>query len=224
MTAQSTKDLKIDMVDSTTPSLSLTANGVTKGNPTIVSVVDATGVQVGDIMRFGSDSTGFPELDGLDWVVGGVSANDITVIGLDTTSSGSTFAAGSPIEVYQSPDMVRLCWSDFTSNAGSASSVSVATYCDPTASIPSQVVEAGTYDFSGYIDKDEAGYVALQAAYKSGRNVVFRVMMPKDGLEAGNGYLIFSGVIASFPLSFPIDGAQEYSGEITLTREPEHLF
>ena len=217
MTAKSTRGVRIDMVTGTSGD-SLTPTAVTKAKPAVLSVTSATGINPNDILKFASNSTGMTELDGLPWIAGTVAGSTIPLPGSDLTGDSDVFAAGDPILVYQSTEMTRLCWSGMTFNPDTPETVSVGTYCDPTATIPGSTASAGTLDFTGYVDIEEPDYPAMLVAYENGTEHIFRVTIPN------NGTLVFSGVISSLNLDIPINGATAYNGQIALSSRPRHLF
>lgn len=217
MTAKSTRGVRIDMVTGGA-GLTLTPTSVTKADPAILTVTDATGVNLNDILSFAPDSTGLSELDGKTWVVELINGNEITLLGSNTANSNDVFAAGAGIEVFTSIDMTRLCWSSMTFNPDTPETVSVGTYCDPTATLPGSTASAGTLDFTGYVDIEAADYPAMLEAWEDGTEQIFRVTLPN------NGVLMFNGVISALNLDIPIDGATAYTGQVALSSRPRHLF
>lgn len=220
MAAKSSKGVKICIVkDGVTGTPVTTVTAVSKAAPAVLTVTGGT-AKPGDIIFLPAAATGFSEIDGKYWVAGpATTATSIDLVGSDTTAATATFTAGAnPPVQYLATDMECLCLSSIGFNPGSPSTISTATFCNPTGSIASQVVEAGTVDFAGYVDVSTAEYKALDALYNSGNVVTVRVELP------GNGYILFSGTVSAFNLSVPIDGAISYSGSITLDAKPRHLY
>lgn len=224
--AYSTKGTKVCVLKGSATATPLTPTSISKAAPAVVTVAAVTGIATGDLVKIPATgqagATGYSELDGKTWVVGTIVslANTFELVGSDTTASTGTLAGTPSISHYpNTASMLCLCLSSITFNPESANTVSVATFCDPTATIASQVVGAGTIDIAGYIDIADSGYKELIAAEADGKSREWRVTIGN-----GQGYLLFEGVLSSLSLDLPIDGAAGYSGTITLSSKYRHLF
>lgn len=224
--AYSTKGTKICVLKGSATATPLTPTAISKAAPAVVTVASVTGLTVGDLITIPetgkTGATGFASLDGKTWVVGTIAtvANTFTLIGSDTTASTATLAAGASISHYPSTaNMLCLCLSSITFNPESANTISVATFCDPTATIPSQVVGAGTIDIGGFVDITDPGYKELLAAEADGKAREWRVT-----LGNGQGYVVFDGILSALSMELPIDGAASYAGTINLASKYRHLF
>jgi hypothetical protein len=225
-TASSTKGTKVCVLKGASTATALTPTSITKAKPAVVTVAAVTGLSVGDLVSFpatgATGATGISSLDGKSWVIGSIdaTAKTFTLAGSDTTTDTGTLAATPSINAYpNAANMLCLCLSSITFNPGEASTVSVATFCDPTASIPSQVVEAGTIDIGGYVDITDPGYIELLAAQADGKSRTWRVTLGNN-----QGYILFDGILSTLSLDIPLDGATAYSGTITLGSAYRHLF
>jgi hypothetical protein len=200
------------------------AAGVAAGDATL-AIAATTGIVAGDMVKIPTantpGATGFPELDGKVFVVGSVGTGTITLRGANITGTTGTLAATPSLQHWAAADFTCLCLSEFTLNPGSPSTISTATFCDPTASVPSSVVEAGTINIAGFIDGAAADYKALIQADLDGVARNFRITLPNTAV---NGYIEFSGVVSALSYSLPIDGAAGYSATITLGGKVRHLF
>lgn len=218
MTAKSTKGVKICVAGLDADYTSVIPTAITKAKPAVVTLASTTGMLAGDVVKFSSGATGFPELDGKAFVLGTVTATTVVLLGSDTTGSTGTLA-GSPTMLHaESTDMTCLCLSEFTPNVDTPSTISTATFCDPNASIPSQVVQAGTVTIGGFVDVTSTDYQMLLKADADGLERIIRIELPT------NGYLIAPGIFSGMNWQLPIDGAQGYTGLITLTSKMRHLF
>lgn len=217
MVARSTRGTKVYMTTEDATATSITPTAISSASPAVVTA-DASDLVDGDLVVIPSGATGMASLDGQTYVVANASATDFELLGSDTT--GETFAAGtSALLVYQIDDMVLLCLASLTRNAGTPATTSVGTFCDPTATLASAVVEAGTFDFTGYVDVTQPDYQELVKAFDDGNERNFMIVLP-----GGNGEVVFSGTISSLDLDIPVDGALGYSGTITLSGRPQHRF
>ena len=224
-TAYSTKGQAAYVLKGSATAASLTPTAITKAAPAVVTVASTTGMTAGDIIVIPATGvtgqTGFSELDGKTWVVGTVaSGTTFTLLGSDTTASTGTLAVSPSIAHYaNATKMVLACFSDIKLNPETPAQIPVATFCDPTATLTSQVVGAGTADISGYIDISDAGYKELDLAKNDG---IARKMIVKLG--SSQGYIVLEGVVASLTPAMPIDGGYGYSGVINLSTKYRHLY
>lgn len=218
MAAKSTKGVKICVAGLDAAYTSVIPTAITKAKPAVVTLASTTGMVAGDVAKFASGATGFPELDGKAWILGTVTATTVALLGSDTTGSTGTLV-GSPTMLHaEVADMTCLCLSEFTPNVDTPTTISTATFCDPNASIPSQVVQAGTVAIAGFVDITSADYQMLLKADDDGLERVIRVELPT------NGYLIAPGIVSGLNWALPIDGAQGFNATITLTSKFRHLY
>lgn len=222
--AYSTKGTKVCVLKGSATATSIVPTSISKAAPAVLTVASSAGIATGDLIKIPATgttgATGFAELDGKTWVVGAVTGTTIALVGSDTTASTGTLAAGVSVSAYPSTaNMLCLCLSSITFNPESANTVSVATFCDPTATIPSQVVGAGTIDIAGYIDITDPGYKELIAAEADGKSRQWRIT-----LGNAQGYILFEGILSGLSVDLPLDGAAGFSGSITLGSKYRHLF
>ena len=225
-TAYSSKGTKVCVLKGSATATPLVPTAITKAAPPVVTVASVTGLTAGDLVTFPATgvtgASGFSELDGKSFAIGSVNtpANTFTLVGGDTTTSTATLAAAPSIKAYPSvANMLCLCLSSLAFKPETANSISAATFCDPSASVASQVVGAGTIDIGGYVDITDPGYKELIAAEADGKARNWRVT-----LGNGQGYILFEGVLASLSLDIPLDGAIAYSGTVTLSSKYRHTF
>lgn len=219
MTARNSKGVTIEIVKSGATGTPITPTGASKADPAVVTTAATSNMVTGDLLKFESDSTGLPTLDGKYWVAGTVNADtDFEVLGADTTNDGGTFAAGSDITLFGPADMVVLCLSAFDISPESPTTISVGTFCDPTATLPGATTGAGTVSIAGYIDIADPGYLEILDWDESGGERQFRITLP------GNGYLVFTGTLANVNYDLPIDGAMGWNAEIALSSKIRHVF
>lgn len=220
MTASNSKGVTIRVVNPTAVATDVTPTTISAAKPAVVDVAATTGLAEGDLIFVPTGATGMPSLDGKWFTVGNiVAATSFTLVGSDTT--GETYTAGADPELKHygiQAGTTLLCWSSMTFNIGAPTTISTATFCDPSASVPGVVVEAGTVDFAGYVDISSTDYPLLDKMFQDGGEHIFRIHLPK------NGDIVFRGTIGSFGLDVPIDGAIGYSGSITLASKPVHIY
>ena len=181
-----------------------------------IALADTTAYKVGDVVTIPIGSTGFAAIDGKSWTVGAIDATGIILNG--TKFASGTLSATPSINHYLSSDMVCLCLSYFKFCAEKATTVSVATFCDPSASIPSASTTAGTVDIGGFVDVSTADYKEIVAAELDGAERIFRVMLP------GNGEIIFPAIVSTLGWDVPIDGAVAWTAQLALGSRPRHLY
>ena len=225
-TAYSSKGTKVCVLKGSATATSLTPTAISKAAPAVVTVASVTGLTVGDLVKF-PDTTdpgysGFAELADKTFAISKIDPTSKTfeLAGADTTTSTGTLGATPTIAQYPSAtSMLCLCLSSLAFNPESANSISTATFCDPTASIASQVVGAGTIDIGGFVDIADAGYKELVAAEADGKSRSWRIT-----LGNGQGYILFDGVLSALSLDIPLDGAIAFKGTVTLSSKYRHLF
>lgn len=150
------------------------------------------------------------------YVVSESKTNTVTLPGLDHT--GHT-AAPAAVMLVTASDMVSLCLSNLTINADAGSTVSVGTFCNPGASIPSAIQEAGTIEMGGFIDQGADDYKALLAASQDGLTRYLYIKLP------GNlGHLTTFGVLSRMNYEVPLDGALSCSLSLVMATHMEHRY
>ena len=221
MAAKNSKGVTICVTKGGATPAALIPTGIAKessGKRSEITVASVTGIVVGDLIKIPVAGTGFKELDGNSFIVASVGSGTFTLAGSDLTGTTGVLAASPSVQHYTKNDMVCLCLSDLKFNAEKGSTISVATYCSPSASIPSASTTAGTVDLAGFVDITAADYVELLDAEVDGVERIFVVKLPS------NGEIIFPGVVGSMAWQIPLDGAVSYEASLSLGSRPRHLF
>jgi hypothetical protein len=220
MTARSTKGVNICMTKGSATPTAVVPTGIAKVAVGKMAEVTATttGLANGDIIKIPAGGTGFSEIDGKSWVITNLTATKFDLLGSDLTGTTGVLSATPTMQHYANSDMVCLCLSDLKFTAEKNQIVSVATYCDPSASIPSASTTAGTVDIAGFVDITSADYPELLAAEVDGASRLFRITLPN------NGVILFPGTLAGFGWQIPLDGAVAYEASIALGSRPVHRF
>ena len=220
MSAKSSKGITICMTGDTSVAGSYTELAVTAVSKAKMAAltVAANPAKGGDVVTIAG--TGFPELDGKSFIADTTStATSLVLIGADTTSSsGAITVASAKAKVFDKTNDTCLCLSALSINADTPGTVSVGTYCDPTASIPASATQAGTLSFAGYVDTTAVDYPALLAAAEDGKQRFIRINLPS------NGYIVAPVTISSITWDIPLDGAVSFSGSAVLGTKPVHRF
>jgi predicted secreted protein len=216
MSAKSSKGVKICMTGPAANETSYTAGtitDITAGKPTIIT--SANTAKAGDLVTV--EGTGSSTLDGKTFVAGAnTSATEIELIGADTTGETVPATVAGTTKVFS--NVTCLCLNALAVNSDTPGTVSVGTYCDPTASIPSVVVQAGTLTFGGYVDITAEDYPALLDAAEDGLTRWIRIELPD------NGHIIAPIIVSQMTWDLPLDGAIGFNGTATLGSKPKHLF
>lgn len=216
MAAKSSKGVQICLTGPVSvPESSQTSpiTSVTATNPCVIT--STNDARKGDLVTIAG--TGSPLLDGKTFVAGpNTSSTEIELIGADLEGQELPSVFTGTASTYS--DVTCLCLNALAINAETPGTVSVATYCDPTASIPSVVVQAGTLTFGGYVDVTAEDYPALLDAEEDGLQRIIRIELP------GNGYIVAPLTISQLTWDLPLDGAIAFTGTGTLGSKPKHLF
>ena len=216
MSASSSKGVKVCMTTVAADG-TLTATAITAAKPAALTGTGYT-VQPGDMIHI--EKTGNAKLDGKWWIVDvGATATNIPLVGSDNTGGTTTVDPAAVIKTRTGVgSMVCLCLSNFAIQRDAPGTISVATFCDPGASLPVPTTQAGTVTIGGYVDISADDFKAIVAAEEDAKSRTFRVTLP------GNGYIVFEGVVSGFTYDIPLDGALGWSATVTLTATPRHLF
>ena len=219
MPAFSSKGLAIYLHKGGVAATELVPTAISKAKPAVVTVASAAGLTKGDVVKL--ETTGFKELDGKTFVLGNVdtTANTFELIGADTTASTGTIGANPKAHVYKAADQIKLCLSsiDFSTEAGG--SVSVGTFCDPSATISTPAATAGTVTLNGFIDKADTGYAELLKAAEDGVARMIEIVLPQD-----QGYIVAPVTLSSIGWQTPLEGAIGFTASGSLGSKPVHLF
>lgn len=143
-------------------------------------------------------------LDGKMFVVDNIAAAAFDLVGSDLTGEGApitVFPADNAITTISADDMVLLCLSQMEFGADTVNQISVATYCDPAASVPG-LATPGTITLGGYAEVDDEGVAEVQKAADDQQPRYFLVILPGD-----NGYIVGEISLAGFSLGVPLEGA-----------------
>lgn len=211
--AISTKGLKIYIQKAVAPGPSSTVlvpTAISSAAPAVVTV--ANSLAAGDLIY--CENTGFTELDGKYFTVGNPTGTEFELIGSDTSGTVDSLDAAPEIIAYElSDDMQIVCASAITVDANVPGTISVATFCNLNASIPSVITEPGNVTLTLYHEPELAGFQELQAAYEDGAPRVLAVVFP-----FGGGTLIGGGVVSGFTVSdVPLDGAAAWTATFALS-------
>jgi hypothetical protein len=193
----------------------------TKGTTTVITATHA--LAVGDLVRFAG--TGWPSLDGKSGRVTAVTGTTAFTVALDSSAETAAFdaAKGKFISLAKGA-LVESCVSSLNISAGSADTIAVGTFCEPTASLAGNS-NAGTIELSGFVDYTDAGFKALVAAAADGIPRDFVLYFPSAHNPSGTGTnpggaLSFRGTVSGLSQSYSVDGASSFTVSVTLAANP----
>lgn len=219
--AVSTKGVKICVVKGSATGTVITGGAtITNAKPAVLTGTGMAVPNVGDIIVI--TGTGNAKIDGKTLVVGPApSATSITLTGVDLSGAAGAITVGAGVTVThyaESTDDVCLCLNSFEISREAPTTSSVATFCDPTASLSSVVTQAGTVSIGGYVDINGDDFKEILLADEDAKSRRFRITLPQ------NGYIVFDGAVSGFSYAIPLDGAQAWTAQITLAGAPKHYF
>lgn len=192
----------------------LVPTGITKDAPAEITVAATTGLAENDIVTF--KNTGFPELDGKSFPITNITGTTFEALGSDTTGSTGTLGATPEANVLTAANMTMLCLASVAINREQGEVISVATFCDNTATVPGAAASAGTIDLGLYHDKDSAGFKALLEAEEDGKVRTLVIVFPDD-----QGTIIATGTISMMAMTdLPLSGAPMWSANMVLSTKP----
>ena len=218
MKGSSAKGVEIYMSTAEATPLEVVPTAISSANPTVVSLASTTTIVKGQAVKV--SGTDFKALDGNTFVVGTVvDDTSIELVGADTTGSTETLGANPKLTIYSADDVVKLCLASITINSETPATISTATFCDPSASIPSATTQAGTIALTGWIDPTCEDYQEILKAEEDGAKRVFYIVLPND-----MGTIMCEGTMSTIAFDIPIDGALGFSTTLVLSSKPVHLF
>lgn len=213
MTAHSTGTVSFWLTTGVPSTVAMSA-APTQGKPTGIAAALTNGAD-GDVVV--CSGTNWSSVDRVQ-IAANVTGSGFDALGCDSTRESVNPATGS-VKHYAADDMTLLCPSSFTDNSTTPGSVSVATFCDASATIPSPTSDAGTCTLEGYVDICDDDYQALYEAYELQDQRYLRI----DLGDAG-GYLIMPVTAVSMNWDLPVDGAVGYSIEFIKGSATRHAF
>ena len=216
MATVSTKGLVIRMENNANTRTPITITAVSAAAPAVVSA--ATPPADGTII-YVPENIGVTEIAGKFFISGNAGVGDFELLESDTTAGTSGLLTSAGMQgLVTSSMMTIICASAITVDNNVPGTISVATFCDPSASIPATVTELGNVTLSVFHDLADAGFQLLKAAGESatGNTRAMTITFPNAG-----GVLISSGVISSFGLAdVPLDGAAAWQATFALATRP----
>lgn len=200
-----------------TPGVSVTPTEISKAKPAKVTAASTTGITNGMLVY--CSGTGFSELDGKFFIASGVSATNIDLVGSDTTNSTGTLGTTPKIGGYaKNTDLVQVCVSAFSRQSSTSETVSVGTFCDPSATIPGEETP-GSATISGYMDPTEDGYIELVEASELRDERVIQIELPDNA-----GSIIVRGTVNSYSEDYTLGQAISYQAQMGMTTRPTYGF
>lgn len=217
MAVVSTNGLRFLMSNGTTIPAKVTATAITAAKPAVVTVADTTGMKDGQAVTVNAPL--MPSIDKQTFIVGSLSATEFTLVGSDATADNAG-TAGEFTYYDDTIDMVPLCLTSIGFTQDASSPISVASFCNPSASIPGLPPQAPTLSVTFYLDVSDAGYCALLKAEEDTLERLFHIVFP-----GGNGDLVARGQVSSVIISdLPLEGSAALTAEITLSTKAMHRF
>jgi hypothetical protein len=222
MAAKSSKGITVCMTAATpavaTPIVptAIVAYAATGTSPAGVTVDVPTQPAVGEVVSFAD--TGFASLDGKSFVVTALDSTTGFKVGGVVLGNGTLGVSPKVVHYVEANDITCLCLSSLSISEDAPGTISVATFCDPSASLPATSTSAGSIAFAGFVDVASKDYPALLAAVADGKPRVIRITLPS------NGYIVAPLIFSSMTYDLPLDGAVGFSGTAALSSKPMHLW
>lgn len=216
MAVVSTNGLKFLMSTGTTPA-TITATAISNAKPAVVTCASTAGMKDGQLVEVSAPT--MPSIDKKMFVVGNLTGTTFELTGSD--SSGDTAASAGTITYYdEAVDMVPLCLSSIGFTQDTSTPISVANFCEPSASIPGLPPQAPTLSVTFYLDVASKGYCELLKAEADTLARKFQIVFP-----GGNGDMVAEGQVSSVIISdLPLEGSAAMTAEITLLAKAMHRF
>lgn len=216
----SSKGLTIHFTKNAEQAANVKTTAITAIAGNLVTVASTTNITAGDMIVI--KSTGTTDIDGQVFVAGAVdgTAKTVEAIGLDTSNfTLLPIESAATLEILPKSELISVCLSTFTLAVQPPQTISVATYCNTTATIKSSVQEAGTLTLGGFLDKTDAAYKELLDAEDDEALRYIKVTLPKE-----QGYIVAPVKVTQITWGLPLDGAIAFTVTAQLDRKPKHRF
>ena len=213
MTAQNTSNVSFYLTTGVGQTAQMSSAPV-QGKPTPVTV-STTGLADGDIAV--CSNTNWQSVDAVQ-IIDNWSATGFNLLGCDSTRESEQSQAGTVL-AYSADDMTKLCPSTWTDTTNTPSTINVGTFCDPTATVAGQAVDAGTMEIAGYVDVCTDDYKALYEAYDFADQRYLKISLGED-----QGYLVAPVVAVSMNWDIPLEGAVAYTISFVKNSATKHRF
>lgn len=164
-------------------------------------------------------NSGYGSLDGKVFSVEAVGAGTITLLGSDTSEERGNMSTDARVDIWDSSELVRMCLTGFTFNPETPGTTNVGTYCNPSATLPQVATSAGSATLTGWIDKDDPGYVELVEAADDATQRIFSIVLPQD-----QGEIVAPITFSQMAWDIPLDGGMGFTATGALGAAPRHLF
>jgi len=217
----STRNLKVYLDDAAVISTLShpVISAVTAAKPAVVTVADETGFTAGDLVQV--KGTGIAALDGKYFTVGTINsvAHTIELLGSDNSGGSTVVAATAELQdLPQGRAFIPFCINTLSRDVPAGETISVATFCDPEASVAGAPQGAGTLSWGGPIDFSDAGFCAMHKALEDGKPRRIRVEFP-DNI----GSMIMDIEINSYSESFELNAAGSWTGGAVVKTKPQYI-
>lgn len=164
-------------------------------------------------------ASGYTSLDGKVFSVAAVGTGTITLLGADTSGELGNMSLDARIDIWDSTELVRMCLTGFTFNPETPGTTNVGTYCNPSATLPQVATSAGSATLTGWIDKDDPGYVELVEAADDATQRQFSIVLPQD-----QGEIVAPITFSQMAWDIPLDGGMGFTATGALGAAPRHIF
>lgn len=196
------------------PTKAAMSSAPTQGKPTEISA-SLTGLADGDLVVCAD--TNWKSVDNVQ-VASSATNTKFDALGCDSTREAVASKIGT-VEHYAADDMTKICPSGFTDNSNTPSTISVATFCDPTATLPGAVTDAGTVELTGYVDACDPSYIALYESYESQDQRYLRIDLGPE-----QGYLVMPVTALAMNWDLPLEDAVQFTLTFVKGSATRHLF
>jgi len=190
----------------------------TAGKPATLTGTGMT-LAAGDVVII--EKSGSSKLDGT-WIVAAApapTATAVTLLGTDTTGETAGALPGTAVVThFAKADLTGLCLASFDVSIEQPGTLSVANFCDPSATLALPATSAGTVSITGFTDITDSGYLAIMAANGDGKQHTLRITLPS------NGFLVLRGTLSGLSWQVALNEAQRWSATFTLATAPKHVF
>jgi hypothetical protein len=206
-----------DVSDPATPT-PVAVTSITKASPPVVlPATMPSDLADGDLVTF--EATGEPYLDGHAFTVGALDATSFTLPDAESSDLGAAVATGTFVSYTKTGTdaLLEACMAQITVTGQAPDSITMDDMCSTTTELGDN--KPPTFTFSGFVDKDSAGFENLIEASITSPKPTVAIWID---FGAKGGYIAGPGQIGEVTVTAGVGQGLQFSGAGIFTEVPTY--